>query len=233
MDLSLDVEHCCSVAHCLQSFTAVETMSGSNKFMCEACNGLQEAHRRCRVRRWPRCLLLQLKRFKVIESGGAYYNKKLNARVEFAREMRLSGSAAAEDESDAGSSKASAAACSDTMCVLLCSAPPSLLSLPRSSQTRGGGRYSLIGAVVHSGSGANFGHYVAVANVRARCCRHCRVLNVFRCRQFGAAPRSGSCSTTIMFQPSVRRACQVTSHATSKFHLANSHLPAACNYFEL
>jgi ubiquitin C-terminal hydrolase len=122
MDLSLDVEHCCSVAHCLQSFTAVETMSGSNKFMCEACNGLQEAHRRCRVRRWPRCLLLQLKRFKVIESGGAYYNKKLNARVEFAREMRLSGSAAAEDESDAGSSKASAAACSDTMCVLLCSA---------------------------------------------------------------------------------------------------------------
>ena len=123
MDLSLDVQHCCSVTQCLHSFTAVETMSGSNKFMCDACNGLQEAHRRCRVRRWPRCLLLQLKRFKVIESGGAYYNKKLNARVEFAREMRLSGSAAAEDESDARSSKASAAACSDTMCVLLCCAP--------------------------------------------------------------------------------------------------------------
>ncbi len=51
---------------------------------------------------------------------------------------------------------------------LLCSAPPSLPSLPRSSQTHGGGRYSLIGAVVHSGSGANFGHYVAVANVCAR-----------------------------------------------------------------
>lgn len=110
VDLSLDVEHCCSVSHCLQSFTAVETMSGSNKFMCEACNGLQEAHRRTCVRRWPRCLLLQLKRFKVVENGGAYYNKKLNARVEFAREMRLTGIVAADDGDDRDGYRAATAA---------------------------------------------------------------------------------------------------------------------------
>jgi uncharacterized UBP type Zn finger protein len=115
VDLSLDVEHCCSVSQCLQSFTAVETMNGSNKFMCEACNGLQEAHRRSRVRRWPRCLLLQLKRFKVVENGGTYYNKKLNARVEFMRELRLTGVSSADDEDDAGSYRASAAGNSDMM----------------------------------------------------------------------------------------------------------------------
>ena len=115
VDLSLDVEHCCSVSQCLQSFTAVETMNGSNKFMCEACNGLQEAHRRSRVRRWPRCLLLQLKRFKVVENGGAYYNKKLNARVEFSREMRLTGIATADDEVDAGGGVASSAVGSSDM----------------------------------------------------------------------------------------------------------------------
>jgi ubiquitin C-terminal hydrolase len=120
VDLSLDIEHCCSLTQCLQSFTAVETMNGSNKFMCEACNGLQEAHRRCRVRQWPRCLLLQLKRFKVVESGGAYFNKKLNARVEFAREIRLTGSAGAGDESDAGGNRAAATVGgSDMLYVLL------------------------------------------------------------------------------------------------------------------
>jgi ubiquitin C-terminal hydrolase len=174
VDLSLDVENCCSVTQCLQSFTSVETMNGSNKFMCEACNGLQEAHRRCRVRRWPRCLLLQLKRFKVVESGGAYFNKKLNARVEFSREIRLTGTAAADDECDGGvaGGVTSSVSGSDMLYVFLAlrltvfcifyvlkaSAAPCELSFWV--------RYSLIGAVVHSGSGANFGHYVAVANVR-------------------------------------------------------------------
>ena len=163
VDLSLDVENCCSVTQCLQSFTAVETMSGSNKFMCEACNGLQEAHRRCRVRRWPRCLLLQLKRFKVVESGGAYFNKKLNARVEFAREIRLTGTATADDECDGGVAGAatSSVSGSDMLYVFL-----ALRLLYLQFELFFRVRYSLIGAVVHSGSGANFGHYVAVANVR-------------------------------------------------------------------
>jgi len=84
-------------------------------------------------------LLLQLKRFKVVESGGTYFNKKLNGRVEFAREMRLTCSAAPGDEGEGGGRSSSGGGGSDMM-------------------------YSLIGAVVHSGGGANFGHYVTIAN---------------------------------------------------------------------
>ena len=84
-----------------------------------------------------------------------------------------------------------------------------------------GGRYSLVGAVVHSGSGANFGHYVAIANVRGhsqcararrRLCRFALTLSDGRRRRFEQVQRSGSCLTTIMFPRSARLACQVTSH---------------------
>jgi hypothetical protein len=68
-----------------------------------------------RVRRWPRCLVLQLKRFKVVESNGAYINRKLNARVEFATEIRLSGCAGADDNSGAGGATAATAGCGSDM----------------------------------------------------------------------------------------------------------------------
>ena len=46
LDLSVDVEENSSLTHCLNSFSSVETLDGSNKFFCENCCSLQEAHRR-------------------------------------------------------------------------------------------------------------------------------------------------------------------------------------------
>ena len=87
LDLSLDVEQNSSVSSCLRAFSGNELLGASDKFQCDACGGLQEAHKRMLVKIAPATLALHLKRFKYVESLGRH--SKLMHRVAFPDELKL------------------------------------------------------------------------------------------------------------------------------------------------
>ena len=68
VDLSLDIEQNMSVSACLKQFSSNELLASQDKFQCDACGGLQEAHKRMLVKSSPKVLALHLKRFKYLES---------------------------------------------------------------------------------------------------------------------------------------------------------------------
>ena len=87
LDLSLDVEQNASVSACLRQFSKNELLANRDKFQCDKCGGLQEAHKRMVLKSAPSVLALHLKRFKYIESAGRH--SKLMHRVVFPQELRL------------------------------------------------------------------------------------------------------------------------------------------------
>lgn len=87
LDFSIDLERNTSVYHCLNQFSASETLSGANKFHCDQCGSLQEAQKRMKVKRAPQILVLHLKRFKFSESEQKLV--KLLHRVMYSRYIRL------------------------------------------------------------------------------------------------------------------------------------------------
>ena len=87
LDLSLDVEQNASVSACLRQFSSDELLANRDKFQCDKCGGLQEAHKRMVLKSAPSVLALHLKRFKYIESAGRH--SKLMHRVVFPQELRL------------------------------------------------------------------------------------------------------------------------------------------------
>jgi len=87
LDLSLDVEQNASVSACLRQFSKNELLANRDKFQCDKCGGLQEAHKRMVLKSAPSVLALHLKRFKYIESAGRH--SKLMHRVVFPPELRL------------------------------------------------------------------------------------------------------------------------------------------------
>lgn len=86
-DLSIDVEQNTSITSCLKNFSNTETLCSDNKFQCDSCCTLQEAHKRMRIKKLPTILALHLKRFKYMEQ----YNRhiKVSHRVVFPLELRL------------------------------------------------------------------------------------------------------------------------------------------------
>eukprot|EP00093_Oithona_nana_P014798 14798.XXX_697125_694968_1 [CDS] Oithona nana genome sequencing. len=86
-DLSIDVEQNTSITSCLRNFSNTETLCSDNKFQCDSCSTLQEAHKRMRIKKLPTILALHLKRFKYMEQ----YNRhiKVSHRVVFPLELRL------------------------------------------------------------------------------------------------------------------------------------------------
>ncbi|QDZ21745.1 ubiquitin carboxyl-terminal hydrolase [Chloropicon primus] len=90
-DLSLDVEQNSSISACLKNFSSTETLGKDDKFLCDNCNGLQEAQKGMKVKSVPKILVLHLKRFKYIEHLGRY--RKLSYRVVFPFELKLSNTA--------------------------------------------------------------------------------------------------------------------------------------------
>ena len=95
LDLSLDVEQNSSLASCLRAFSDDELLDARDKFQCDACGGLQEAHKRMLVKTAPRVLALHLKRFKYVEALGRH--SKLMHRVAFPRELKLDDRVLAPD----------------------------------------------------------------------------------------------------------------------------------------
>ena len=61
--------------------------ASEDKFQCDSCSGLHEAHKRLLIRTAPSVLAIHLKRFKYVESVGRL--QKLNHRVVFSRELKL------------------------------------------------------------------------------------------------------------------------------------------------
>ena len=55
--------------HCT-SRSATETLEKDDKFFCDSCGCLQEAHKRMKLQQLPPCLIFHLKRFKYVESQG-------------------------------------------------------------------------------------------------------------------------------------------------------------------
>ena len=122
LDLSLEIEQNSSVSACMRSFSAIESLRGENKFYCDACCSLQEAHKRMRIKKLPNVLAIHLKRFKYIEQLQRF--KKLSYCIAFPFELKLSNVVEATGVPDR--------------------------------------KYELFAVIVHSGSGPNHGHYVAL-----------------------------------------------------------------------
>jgi len=87
LDLSLEIEENSSITSCLRNFSGIETLNKADKFYCDKCSSLQEAHKAIRVKRTPNILALHLKRFKYLEDVGRL--KKLSHRVVFPSHLKL------------------------------------------------------------------------------------------------------------------------------------------------
>eukprot|EP00696_Hemimastix_kukwesjijk_P013088 gnl/Hemi2/26423_TR8874_c0_g1_i1.p1 gnl/Hemi2/26423_TR8874_c0_g1~~gnl/Hemi2/26423_TR8874_c0_g1_i1.p1 ORF type:complete len:363 (+),score=99.92 gnl/Hemi2/26423_TR8874_c0_g1_i1:204-1292(+) len=98
LDLSLEIQHDCSLTHCLRNFSATETLNHNNKFFCDKCCSLQEAQKRMKIKTLPPILALHLKRFKYIEQLQQY--KKLLYRVVFPFELKISNVVEGADDPD-------------------------------------------------------------------------------------------------------------------------------------
>ncbi|KAG5461221.1 MAG: LOW QUALITY PROTEIN: hypothetical protein BJ554DRAFT_6618 [Olpidium bornovanus] len=132
LDLSVDIEQYSSVSACLRQFSVSEMLCNKNKFFCDACNSLQEADKRMKIKRLPNVLALHLKRFKYQEKLGKYV--KLSYRVAFPLELRLPNTPA---DLFRRTSQADCVEFPDRL-------------------------YSLFGFVVHLGTGPYHGHYISV-----------------------------------------------------------------------
>ncbi|OLL22457.1 putative ubiquitin carboxyl-terminal hydrolase creB [Neolecta irregularis DAH-3] len=80
-DLSLDVDEYPSINERLQNLSETEFLCGKNKFLCDECGGLQEAEKRTKIKKFPKVLVLHLKRFKYCETDQS--TSKLFNRMEF------------------------------------------------------------------------------------------------------------------------------------------------------
>uniref|UniRef100_A0A0E0NGR4 Ubiquitin carboxyl-terminal hydrolase n=1 Tax=Oryza rufipogon TaxID=4529 RepID=A0A0E0NGR4_ORYRU len=86
-DLSIDVEQNSSLTSCLKSFFSTEILNGEDKFFCDKCSSLQEAHKRMKIKKAPHVLVIHLKRFKYVEQLSRH--KKLSYRVVYPLELKL------------------------------------------------------------------------------------------------------------------------------------------------
>lgn len=64
-NLSLDLERNTSLINCMKRFSVKELLNQDNKLMCETCLSMQVATKEISVSKYPKILLLQLKRFRI------------------------------------------------------------------------------------------------------------------------------------------------------------------------
>lgn len=92
LDLSIDLEQNHSLTACLRNFSKVEMLARSNKFHCGTCHALTEAHKHIRIKKLPRVLIVQLKRFKFVEELNRF--TKLSHRIAYPRWLRIPNASA-------------------------------------------------------------------------------------------------------------------------------------------
>ena len=64
------------VLDCLEAFAEDDALSGADAFSCPRCKVRGAATKRLRVRRWPRVLVLHLKRFQWNDRVGRTKNRR-------------------------------------------------------------------------------------------------------------------------------------------------------------
>eukprot|EP00803_Ostreobium_quekettii_P005859 evm.model.scf_1269.3 EVM.evm.TU.scf_1269.3 scf_1269:13623-17976(+) len=94
MDLQLPIEHNWSLTSCLKKYSATSVLSKEDKYFCEVCQCLQEAHRRTKIKHVPQILICHLLRFDP-------RLRKLMHRVVFPMELKLCITTDDTPESDA------------------------------------------------------------------------------------------------------------------------------------
>lgn len=88
LDISLDVNKLDNLSSALKVFTTPELLSKGNRYKCEACHRLVEAHKRFSIYKTPEILTIQLKRFSVNPFTGQ--TNKLNGSVNFPEKLNIS-----------------------------------------------------------------------------------------------------------------------------------------------
>ena len=77
-----------SVTDCLEAFAEDEPLLGADAFRCPRCETIGAATKRLRVQRWPRVLVLHLKRFQWNDRGRP--GRKIDTAVDVPRTLSLS-----------------------------------------------------------------------------------------------------------------------------------------------
>ena len=88
LDLSLDVNKSDSLPSAFKVFTTPELLSKGNRYKCEACHRLVEAHKQFSIYKTPEIMTIQLKRFSVNPFTGQ--TNKLNRPVNFPEHLNIS-----------------------------------------------------------------------------------------------------------------------------------------------
>ena len=86
-NLSIDIERNTSLIYCIKRFSVKELLNRDNKLYCERCLSKQVAIKEIQVSRFPKLLLVHLKRFKI--DPNTYQQSKLSYRIPYADELRL------------------------------------------------------------------------------------------------------------------------------------------------
>ena len=133
-----------TVAQLLDNYLQPETLTGDNKYRCDACASLQDAERSLRITSGPECLILTLLRFA--------YDAKAKKRTKIMQEVVYRKTLLVPVHSDVST------ASSDT------SGSHTPIS---NDSTCTYDVYGLCGVVVHSGLSSDAGHYYCYA-------RHCK-----------------------------------------------------------
>lgn len=88
LDLSLDVNKSDNLSSAFKVFTTPELLSKGNRYKCESCHRLVDAHKKFSIYKTPEILTLQLKRFSVNPFTGQ--TNKLNRPVSFPESLDIS-----------------------------------------------------------------------------------------------------------------------------------------------
>ena len=88
LDLSLDVNKAESISSAFKIFTTPELLSKGNRYKCEACHRLVDAHKQFSIYKSPEIMTIQLKRFSVNPFTGQ--TTKLNRPIAFSEHLNIS-----------------------------------------------------------------------------------------------------------------------------------------------
>ena len=145
------------VLDCLRAFTEDETLEGSNTFNCPRCKAKGSATKRLRVRRWPRVLVLHLKRFQWGATGRP--GRKIDTSVDVPAEISL-GPFLTEDAAAAGGFKEKASSSSSSSSS---SSGDGGRDDDDNINNKWGPKYKLFAVTNHMGS-LHGGHYTATCD---------------------------------------------------------------------
>lgn len=84
----------CRLDDCVSCFTEDEVMDGDEAYNCEKCKARRPATKRLRVHRFPRVLVLHVKRFNYTGFGTS--RQKLSTKLEVPHTLSLAGAASDE-----------------------------------------------------------------------------------------------------------------------------------------